>query len=92
MNDVNGLVYKDGEYYLFYQYNFYGLMWGNMYWGYLVSKDLVYWEYLELVFVCDILGYIFFGSLVVDDVNMVGYGVGVIVVFYILVSDKNGQI
>lgn len=55
-----------------------------MYWGYFVSKDLVYWEYFDLVIVCDILGYIFLGSVIVDKYNSVGYGENIIVVFYIL--------
>lgn len=92
MNDANGLVYKDGEYHLFYQYNPYGSMWGNMHWGHSVSKDLVHWEHLEPALARDTLGHIFSGSSVVDDANTAGYGAGTIVSFYTSASDKNGQI
>ena len=92
MNDANGLVYKDGEYHLYFQYNPYGTKWGNMHWGHSVSKDLVTWEHLEPAIDRDNMGHIFSGSSVVDTNNNAGFGKDAIVAFYTSASDHNGQI
>ncbi len=92
MNDANGLVYKDGEYHLYFQYNPYGSKWGNMHWGHSVSRDLVHWEHLKPAIARDTLGHIFSGSTVVDKYNSAGFGKNAIIAFYTSASDKNGQI
>ncbi|HJE48154.1 GH32 C-terminal domain-containing protein [Phocaeicola coprophilus] len=82
MNDPNGMFYKDGVYHLFFQYNPYGSVWGNMHWGHSTSSDLIHWNFEGVSIVPDAWGAIFGGSCVVDHNNTAGFGKDAVIAFY----------
>lgn len=79
MNDPNGLLYDDGVYHLYFQYNPGGNTWGAMSWGHATSEDLLHWT--EEPVALEARGYpdnitemFFSGSAVVDKSNTSGFG------------------
>lgn len=48
INDPNGLVFHDGHYHVFFQYNPHGPQHADMHWGHFRSSDLVTWEELPI--------------------------------------------
>jgi len=78
MNDPNGLVYYEGQYHLFHQYNPFGSKWGYMSWYHAVSDDLVHWEHkpVAIPYGKEQEEGIFSGSAVVDHDNTTGFGDG----------------
>ena len=85
MNDPNGMFYMpsspsgndgqagsvDGVWNLYYQYNPYGSMWGNMHWAHSTSTDLIHWKDEGVALTPDVWGTMFSGSCVVDRGNVV---------------------
>lgn len=82
INDPNGMVYADGVWHLYYQYNPSGINWGNMSWGHATSTDLFHWTEHDVAIRPDELGYIYSGSAVLDKNNTAGFGENAIVAIY----------
>lgn len=75
LNDPNGLVFLDGEYHLFYQFE--ALLSGEdprKSWGHAVSSDLIHWQQMDEALKPEALGPIWSGSSVVDWHNTSGLG------------------
>ena len=74
MNDPNGLIYHDGIYHMFYQYNPSGTTAGNGSWGHATSTDLVHWKRQPLAISTDATEDVWSGSVVYDRTNSSGFG------------------
>jgi fructan beta-fructosidase len=83
-NDINGPIWYNGQFHLFWQSFPYGLIWntGFMDWGHAVSKDLLHWEELDPALRPDSLGSPWSGTAVVDKNNDGGWGAGALVLYY----------
>jgi fructan beta-fructosidase len=82
MNDPNGLVYFNGTYHLYYQYNPLQLVAGHQAWGHATSSDLIHWKNANPQIAIPesvtppLQGQIFTGSAVVDSNNTSGFFTG----------------
>ncbi|WMJ89024.1 glycoside hydrolase family 32 protein [Anaerocolumna sp. MB42-C2] len=88
-NDPNGMLFADGFYHLYYQWNPYGVAWGNMHWGHAVSKDLMHWEHKPVALSPDQNGTIFSGSGIIDVFNNLNYGKNTQVYYYTAAGGTN---
>lgn len=82
MNDPNGLIYHEGVYHLYYQFNPFGSKWGNMCWGHATTRDFIHWTHEAPALRRDTLGHIFSGSTILDREGIAGFGQGAILAYY----------
>lgn len=82
LSDPNGLVWQDGQWHMFYQYNPYGEEWGHMSWGHAVSRDLATWQELPVALADEDNTMIFSGSAVIDHADSAGFGEAAMVAIY----------
>lgn len=81
INDVNGVIYYNGQYDLYYQHNPYSLNFGEngaqRDWGHAVSTDMVHWQELpEAIYPHSYGDWVWSGSAVVDPANTSGLKTG----------------
>ena len=91
MNDPNGMVYADGVWHLYYQYNPSGNDWGNMSWGHATSTDLVHWQEKAVAMTRNEWGDIFSGSAIRDKENVAGFGKDALIAFYTASGEHQQQ-
>ena len=75
MSDPNGLVFYNGKYHMFYQYNPLGTQAANMSWGHAVSKDMLIWEEKPVAIPVQNGVQAYSGSVVIDWKNTSGFGI-----------------
>ena len=72
INDPNGLIFADGIYHMFYQFNPAENKWGNMHWGHAASADLIHWTEEKTAMFPDDRGAMFSGCAAADEKNLLG--------------------
>ena len=91
MNDPNGLIYHEGVYHLYYQFNPFGSKWGNMCWGHATTRDFIHWDHQPPALRRDTLGHIFSGSTILDSEGIAGFGQGAILAYYTAHQMREGK-
>ena len=88
INDPNGLVYADGIYHLYFQYNPFQNQWGNLCWGHAVSEDLLHWKQLDTVMFPEKDGSIFSGCGIVNERGLLKLPDSALLFFYTMAGGK----
>lgn len=80
--EPTGLIYDEGTYHLFYQYNPSDNVYGNIHWGHAISRDLFQWQIEPIALYPDSMGYLKSGSVIIDKENTSGLGHNSFIAFY----------
>ena len=86
--EPTGLVYYDGCYHLYYQYNQEGSSFGPVSWGHAVSSDLIHWEQQPVAIPYDSTRHTGSGSVVVDERNTSGFSMTAVPPFIAFYTGK----
>lgn len=81
-NDPNGMIYDNGVYHLYFQYNPFGIQWNNMSWGHAVSKDLLHWKQEASVMFPDEDGTIYSGCAIKNEKGFLDLPEDALLFFY----------
>ncbi|MCI2050158.1 MAG: glycoside hydrolase family 32 protein [Lachnospiraceae bacterium] len=81
-NDPNGLVFRNGIYHFYHQYNPCGTEWNNMSWGHSESRDLLHFSETETVLLPSETGAAFSGCAIRNDHSMLGLPADTLLYFY----------
>lgn len=88
-NDPNGLIYADGIYHLYFQYNPFNVSWNNMSWGHAVSRDLLHWKQEDTVMFPDESGTMFSGCAIANDRGLLELPKDALLFFYTAAGGSN---
>lgn len=88
-NDPNGLIYADGIYHFYFQYNPFHTVWNNMSWGHATSRDLLHWSWEDSVMFPDESGTMFSGCAVANERELLGLPKEAILFYYTAAGGSN---
>ncbi len=89
INDPNGLVFHDGVYHLYFQYNPLDTQWENMSWGHAVSTDLLSFRQTDTVLYPDQYGTVYSGCGLVNERGLLGLPKDALVFYYTAAGGMN---
>ncbi len=88
-NDPNGMIYADGIYHLYFQYNPFNTSWENMSWGHATSTDLLHWQQQDTVLFPDESGTMFSGCAISNERSLLGLPSDALLFFYTAAGGSN---